>query len=68
MRDVSSLVLPNGKVKRNYSIRPMTRAIISKHAHVHYNNNDSMALDYIIQEWDEWRAAKEQGRLKVVNA
>lgn len=67
MRDVSTVTPPPGKVKLNFSLKPVTGDIVAKHAHVHYNGNASMALDYIVAEWNELRAAKDQGRIKVVN-
>ena len=67
MRDISTLDVPNTKVRRTYNVKPITRDVISQHAHVYYNGNESMCMDYIIQEWRELRAAKEQGRIKVVN-
>ena len=67
MKDAELVAPPSGKVTKNFSIRRITRQVIANHAHIHYDGNDSMALDYIVQEWNELRAAKEQGRIKVLN-
>lgn len=67
MRDAQTVVPPIRKVVRNYSIKPVTREVIDQHAHVYYDGNASMALDFIVKEWRELRAAKESGRIKVVN-
>ncbi len=44
MRDVQTITAPSGKVTRNYSIKPITREIISKHAHVFYSAMLSLPL------------------------